>query len=301
MIPEIPAKRPIESIHRIEQISRADPGGRGVSAHAPPGLLAPAAEALTAAERVIIVTGFCIRSAKVGETDGPPGALSLADALRQNGKEVLLLTDDFSARLLEAGLAVYRNAIPVALLAPPQEKADASIDSLLASFAPTHVVAVERPGSAANGHRYSMRGEILDDLVPAADRLFTSEERKHATLGIGDGGNELGLGSLRDTLSRYVDLGETIFCATAADHAIPAGISNWGAYALVAALSIFAGKLLIRAPEYERAVLEAVVAAGAVDGRTKQRALSVDGLAWDDYARTLEDIYRQTRAGLVNR
>jgi hypothetical protein len=300
MTPEIPAERLVESFRRIERISRSDPGGRGLSAHAPPGLLAPAARTLAAAERVLIVTGFCVRSEKTGETDGPPGALSLADALRQSGKEVLLLTDGFSVRLLEAGLAVYRAAIPVALLAQAQAEADAAIDALLASFAPTHVVAVERPGSAADGHRYSMRGEILDDLVPAADRLFTSG-RGHATLGIGDGGNELGLGGLRDSLARHVERGETIFCATAADHAIPAGISNWGAYALAAALSLLAGRPLIREPGHERAVLAAMVAAGAVDGCTQRRALSVDGLSWDEYARPLAGIHRATRAALAHR
>jgi hypothetical protein len=294
------SRRLIESFRRIERISRGDPGGRGLSAHAPSGLLAPAARALAAAERVLIVTGFCIRSEKIGETDGPPGALSLADALRQSGKEVLLLTDGFSARLLAAGLAVYRGALPIVLLAQAQKEADATIDALLASFAPTHVVAVERPGRAADGHRYSMRGEILDELVPAADRLFTFAGRAHTTLGIGDGGNELGLGGLRDTLRRYIDLGETSCCATAADHAIPAGISNWGAYALAAALSLLAGKPLIRDPGHERAVLAAMVEAGAVDGCTRRRALSVDGLAWDEYARALDGIFRATCAGLAN-
>ena len=43
----------------------------------------PAAETLAAAARVIIVTGFCIRSQLIGETDGPPGALALADAIRE--------------------------------------------------------------------------------------------------------------------------------------------------------------------------------------------------------------------------
>ena len=43
-----------------------------------------------------------------------------------------------------------------------------------------------------------------------------------------------------------------------------------------------------------------MVAAGAVDGCTKQRTLSVDGLAWDDYADTLDAIYRETCAGLAD-
>jgi hypothetical protein len=291
-------------LDRIERHSRRDPGARGLVAHAPSGLLAPAAEALATAERVVVVTGFCVRSRRVGETDGLPGALALAGALRALGREVVFLTDGFSAPLLTAGMNVDGGrapVLPVLLLGESQEEADAAIDALLASFAPTHVVAIERPGNAADGHRYSMRGEILDDLVVSADHLFAPPgKRGYTTLAVGDGGNELGFGGLRQALGGHVEFGETIFCATPADHAVPAGVSNWGAYALAAALSLFSGRLLIQAPAHERSVLAAMVAAGAVDGRTQRCALSVDGLAWDDYASVLEAIYLETRGKLAN-
>jgi hypothetical protein len=291
-----------EALQRIERHSRRDPGARGLAARAAPGMLAPAAEALATGARAIIVTGFCIRSERIGETDGPPGALALAGALRLLGMDVVLLTDEYSAPLLAAGAKIGESGAPAILPGSSQQDADDAIDALLSAFAPTHVVAIERPGNALDGHRYSMRGEILDDLVVSADRLFTSSgKRSYTTLAIGDGGNELGLGGLRQALGEYVEHGRTIFCATPADHVIPAGISNWGAYALAAALSLLAGKRLIRAPRHERAVLAAMVAAGAVDGCTKRRELSVDGLAWDDYAGTLEAIYRETRAALAER
>ena len=63
---------------------------------------------------------------------------------------------------------------------------------------------------------------------------------------------------------------------------------------LAAALSLLSGRLLIRSPDKERAVLEAIVQSGAVDGCTRRCELSVDGLAWTEYAGTLEDIYRET-------
>jgi hypothetical protein len=290
-----------ETLDRIERHSRRDPGARGLAAHAPPRLLAPAAEALATAERVVVVTGFCVRSRRVGETDGLPGALALAGALRALGKDAVLLTDGFSAPLLAAGMKVDGSGTPVLLLGESQEEADAAIDALLASFAPTHVVAVERPGNATDGHRYSMRGEILDDLVVSADRLFAPPgKRGYTTLAVGDGGNELGFGGLRQALGGCIEHGETIFCATPADHAIPAGVSNWGACALAAALSLLAGRLLIRPSAHERPVLAAMVAAGAVDGCTQRCALSVDGLAWDDYASVLEAIYLETRGRLAN-
>ena len=285
------------AVHRIEALSRRDPGGRGLAAHAPCGQLLPAARELLTGSRIVIVTGFCIRAAMAGETDGPPGALVLAEALTQLGKEIVLLTDDFSRPLLEAGAAVGRWSPRLATINLPQHEADTAIDALVARFAPTHVIAIERPGNAIDGHRYSMRGERLDDLVASADRLFAPRTgRNYTTLAVGDGGNELGLGGLRDDLSDQVPHGELIFSATAADHVIAAGISNWGAYALSAALSLLSGQRLIHPPDRERRVLEAMVNAGAVDGCTKRRELSVDGLMWNDYARTLHDIYREACA-----
>ena len=189
--------------------------------------MAPAAEALATGERVIIATGFCVRSGLIGETDGPPGALALAGALRLLGQDVVLLTDGFSAPLLAAGQAVDASGVPVVLLEPSQAAADATIDALLASFAPTHVVAIERPGDAPRWPSLSMRGEMLDDLVASADRLFAPPGgRGYATLAVGDGGNELGSRRPAGRAQRYVDRGEAIFCATAADHAVPAGIST---------------------------------------------------------------------------
>jgi hypothetical protein len=151
-----------------------------------------------------------------------------------------------------------------------------------------------------DGHRYSMRGELLDDLAPAADRLLSPPfARDYSTIAIGDGGNELGLGALRDTLKDKVMHGELIFCATPADHIIPSGISNWGAYALVAALSVLSGRCLMQPPEHERAILQSLLAAGAVDGCTKKCELSVDGIGWEDYGSTLAAMYAEIRASAI--
>lgn len=287
-----------QAIASIETLARRDPGARGLASYADSHDLYAAADELLHGERVIIVTGFCIRAALIGETDGPPGALLIADALRQLGKEVVLVTDRHSSGLLDAGAPLYGAPFPTVVLSDEQAAADRQIDELLASFKPTQVLAIERPGSAVDGHRYSMRGETLDDLVPAADRLLAAHAG-YRTIAVGDGGNELGMGSLRDALMARVTHGELIFCATAADYVIAAGISNWGGNALVAALSLLAGRPLLRAPEHELDVLRAIVAAGAVDGCTRRNALSVDGLEWDDYAFTVAEIYRTMRDALA--
>ena len=285
------------TIRRIELLARRDPGSRGLASFAETSDLFSATHELLAGKRVILVTGFCIRSAMIGETDGPSGTLALAHALRQLGKEVYLVSDRHSSGLLTAGASVYGKPFPMLSLSLEQEAADREIDALLATFSPTHVVAIERPGRALDGHRYSMRGEMLDDLVPAADRLLDpGAPRGYTTIAIGDGGNELGFGRLRESLKERVAHGELIFCATPADYLIPAGISNWGAFALVAALSLLSETRLIESPQQEWAVLQALVAAGAVDGCTRKNELSVDGLAWPEYARTIAGMIDELRA-----
>ena len=61
-------------------------------------------------------------------------------------------------------------------------------------------------------------------------------------------------------------------------HLVVAGTSNWGAWGVVAELSRLAGRPLLHSAEDERRMVEACVAAGAVDGITRQRAATVDGL-----------------------
>jgi len=293
----MPAK---ETIRQFELLARHDPGGRGLASSDAESHLFSAAANLLDAERVILVTGFCIRAAMIGETDGPSGTLAVAHALRQLGKEVVLVSDKFSDGLLEAGARVLGAPYPITVLSPVQEESDRAIDELLASFAPTQVVAIERPGSAIDGHRYSMRGEILDELVPSTDRLLAPPgTRNYATIAVGDGGNELGMGHLRDSLMDRINLGELIFCDTEADHVIPAGISNWGAYALAASLAVLSGTPILIRPEDELAVLEAQVAVGAVDGCTRKNEVSVDGVPIGDYLQTVSAIYAGCQAYLA--
>lgn len=290
-----------ETIGRLEILARHDPGGRGLSSTAPVGLLEPAARALLSAKRVIIATGFCVRSAMIGETDGPPGATALAATLTSLGVQVMVLTDRYSASLVHAASRTRGPALPikdaclaVSVVSLPEEsgEADQACSNLAAEFAPDLILAVERPGGASDGHRYSMRGTILDDIAPSMDTLFPGPEgRNWKTAAIGDGGNELGMGSLRAACASSVAMGEQIFCTAAADYPMAAGISNWGAYALAGAISILAGQAILPTPEEELSALQAVYEAGGVDGCTREHSCSVDGLPAEDYLQIIRQIY----------
>lgn len=290
-----------EAIAHLEALARHDPGGRGLSSTAPDGLLEPAAQALLGARRVMIVTGFCVRAAMIGETDGPPGATALASTLTSLGATVMILTDRYSAGLVEAACRTRRPrlpdktaclAVPVASLPDDEGRAAQACLDLAAEFAPDLVLAVERPGGATDGHRYSMRGTILDDIAPSADVLFQGHEgRNWKTAAIGDGGNELGMGSLRASCASAVAMGEQIFCTASSDFPVAAGISNWGAYALAGAISVLAGKVVLPDPAEESSVLHAVYEAGGVDGCTREHSCSVDGLPADEYLRIIRQMH----------
>jgi hypothetical protein len=138
-----------------------------------------------------------------------------------------------------------------------------------------------------------MRGEIIDAWTGGLHRLFdwVAEFRPDVrTIGIGDGGNENGMGCLRwDDVARRL-LGPQaarIPCRIATDWNIIAGTSNWGGYALAAAVLSLRDQLGVMEPwtcEREQRMLEKFVVHGpAVDGATRLPEATVDGLPFLTY------------------
>ena len=297
------------------------------------GQLRAAAEDLAfAAKAVAIVTGFCIVDANppAAETDGPPGALFLARALDAIGVRVVLVSDAYGLPLLEAGRKTYRLERVELRQTPLTDEGDvASWTNEFWNAALgrdlTHLIAIERAGpshtlaslrdqNAGNEmlarferdvpseHRdvcHNMRGLDITLVTAPAHQLFESAGKRHAavrTIGIGDGGNEIGMGVFPwATLVEAIARGPAALlpCRIPADHTIVAGVSNWGAYALALAV----GRLrevpvaaAWTAPD-EGQLIEAIVRdAGAVDGVTKRREATVDGLPLEEYLQVLRDL-----------
>lgn len=238
--------------------------------------LKDAGKQLAESRSVLIITGFPVRGEKAGETDGPIGALSLAHALERLGKQVAILTDRYSCTLIASGIAML--GLDCGLHCLPRKFAKRDAVRILDRFKPSHLVSIERPGRAGDGRLYSMRGEDLSDLIPGVDELFeVASKRKIVTIAIGDGGNELGMGRVADIVADCVNHGKTIANRTAADHLIVAGVSNWGAHGLVAAMSVITRVCLLYEPDREWALLKELVDHGAVDGVTHRNEMSVDG------------------------
>src|SRR5262249_62329753 len=100
---------------------------------------------------------------------------------------------------------------------------------LLAEHAPTHLVSVERPGRTRGGDYLSMRGESVGEWNAPLDALFLEASRRVVTIGVGDGGNEVGMGALRSRVARAgARLNKVASVVAARDPRVPGG-SNWGA------------------------------------------------------------------------
>jgi hypothetical protein len=310
----------------IRDLIQVDPGGRGLATDRGDNLFnacaddfAAACQSLAESERarLVVVTGFYIAHAEppCGETDGPLGAVFLARALLPLGIEVAMATDGYCVGALQVGLEACGLAQRVDIFNLDVEPSACLRNS------PTHLIALERvgpnhtpqsvlaqPGATkadaaaferlvtANQHDrcYSLRGRDLTAHTRPAHRLFelAAAQAPLTTIGIGDGGNEIGMGKIRwDTIRRNIANGGLIACRVPTDHLIVCGVSNWGAYGLAAGV-----RLLRDAPhdpklfdaENERALLEKMVRNGPlVDGLSGKRTTTVDGLAFDDYAAVL--------------
>lgn len=275
-------------LRQIEDIMRQDPGKRGLAEGLAREDLAALTEQLWGARRIAVVTGFPITGCGVGETDGPPGAVNLAALLHRLGKEVCLVTDPLSERLVRAGAALRCPGVPVEVA--PLEGGEVFCRALLARFQPTHVIAIERPGKGADGHYHNARGECIDAMVADTEALL--RDAGAVTVAIGDGGNELGMGALRRDIESKVSLGPLVCADCPADYTLVSGVSNWWGWGVAALLSIRAGRDLLPGDDEERALLAAVVRAGGVDGVTRRQEETVDSLSLEENL----DILRALRA-----
>ena len=206
--------------------------------------------------RVLLVTGFYVDGR--GETDGPPGTKLLFDALRKLGFSPLVVTDPFCAAYCTAA------EMPFVTFGP--EAGEEELRALLDRERPVGLIAVERCGRAADGRYVNAKGRDIRDTMAPLDELFLGFDGP--TVGIGDGGNEIGMGNLADAVARRLG---RVPCAVRAGRLVVATVSNWGALGLCGAL----GRLPTETDLL--AAYRLCTEAGLIDGITGESALSEDG------------------------
>jgi len=263
-------------ISSIENLIASDPGGRNIFGLVNANQLRLAAQSLLLARRVAIVSGFYILEADASETDGPPGAKVLGQVLQTLGIDVDYITDPLNAPAFRAlGLD------PVI-----------DTDGYLDRTTPTHLISVERVGRGADGRYRNMRAvDITEVTAPLDDLFIQAAQRGIVTIGIGDGGNEIGMGNVFADVLDMIRFGETVASIVVTDFCIASGVSNWGAFGLAAAVSILAGRDLLPPAETVADDLERMVRdGGAVDGVTHRRDVTTDGLELSESLRMLGNI-----------
>jgi hypothetical protein len=270
-----------------------------------------------------------------GETDGPLGTLWLARALTPLGIRMGCITDAFCTPALQAGLAAcdLANAVPVLTLPDvdacnklsPRTYTDqvlAQVRERVGSL--THLIALERVGPShtpdsvqsqagstpADRERFvrevpslhydrchTMKGRDITAHMSPAHWLFEAAPKilPVRTLGIGDGGNEIGMGKIPwEIIRRNIAGGGLVACRVPVDDLIVCGVSNWGAYGLGAGVRWLRGakpdkELFDR--ERERQLLQIMVEKGPlVDGVSGQPSVTVDGLSFERYTGPLRQL-----------
>lgn len=258
------------------------------------------------APHIGIICGFFVRHAEPPspETDGINGMGQLAAGFAEAGIPVTVITDAPCAKAVWAATEALPNKVELEIVSV----SDASVRGLrhrleTADQPLTHLIAIERCSLAADGKPHREHGwDISADTAPL-DHLFEDAgwTAPWTTIGIGDGGNEIGMGVLPKALVESdIPNGQLIAARTGCDHLIVSGVANWGAYGLLAATAslrpdLSASLLKHFNGDMEEQILSAAVNIGqAIDDsrvdRLGQLQMTIDRLPLADHVAMIEEI-----------
>ena len=296
-----PRKSDADRIAAIEALVCRDVGRKTAELiAASAGELAAAGRSLGDATRVGLITGFFVPRGEVAapETDGPVGTALLAVALAACGVPTRIAVDTPCAAAVRAAVDAAGGGVAV-----DEVGVDESLDRLIADWrraGVSHAVAIERCGRGADGRPRNMRGVDVSPWTAPLDDLFLAGP--WIRLAVGDGGNEIGMGKLPPGLiARTVPNGDKIACVTSCDRLVVAGVSNWGAYGLMAALAVARPDWAARIATFLTAERDLTVTratvdkAGAVDGVTALREATVDGFGPEIHGPLIDELGRIAR------
>ena len=280
---------PIEDIILQDDIR----GMKALRAHMKDGWLDSSAQLLLDHPgRILIVTGFYILRASEPETDGPPGAVAIGEALKALGNTVAYVTD---APCMTSMRAIAGDDEVIEFPITTHNESLKFAHDLLAEHAPSALISIERAGLVGDGTYRNWKGLDFSEHNAKIDHMF---EQHPYSVGIGDGGNEIGMGNMRHVIPDIENLPDDP-CTTTTTELIIASVSNWGGYGLVAALSVKSDKNLLPSVEQGDKWVRDIVAVGAVEGMSGESKDWVDGRAPEDDAMCLLDLHTLlTKEGL---
>ena len=259
----------------LDALMNLDPRGYGVCrilyegsrAYTGSPIAMSAAEALCSAispgDTVYILVGFVLLPHKVPEMDGSVSAMLLARALvlAFGAKPVIVCPQDsveaFKRCANVVGLHCYEDLdtaleLPLSMGIVPftkdAQRAQAQAKALCDRYLPAAAISVEACGANKRGVYHNALGKDVSPLEARSDVLWNELlARGVENVAIGDLGNEIGMATIAEHIKKYIPFstegecpcgcGGGILSATRADHIITATVSDWGCYALIAALA----------------------------------------------------------------
>lgn len=232
----------------------------------------------------LLISGFCVGPDELSETDGPVGTVFLARALSILGKRVIILTDRYSKHIFEKACDVLDLDVKV---------------TTQCDLKPDVMVAIERPGMSIEGKYHNMSGVDISSLVEDTDTYIRKMILEKVPLfAIGDGGNEVGMGKVKDYIKKHIPFGRQIAAEIPANELLISGVSNWGAYAVIGMISYVTRQNLVQSSDEENKVYDGIISEGAVDGVTKRNEKSVDGYTMEKNLEVLNLIHDALRSQL---
>jgi len=254
-------------------------------------------------ENIIISTGAGIVPwVPKGETDGPLGAAALANALNNGlNSKPIFLTEEKNIEPVKAscqslGLRIsdiesFRRKSRVGFIRSYPYDDDESkriAPEILDDYKPSLIITIEKLSPNEKGIIHTVRGIDHTNSHAKLHHLINEARRRNIlTVGIGDGGNEIGFGVIKREVKDTVPYGSKCQCPcqsgiasdTETDFLIVASISNWGAYGLQACLAGLTNNLnLIHSSRDEQRMLQECVKAGGTDALSLKRIPYVDGV-----------------------
>lgn len=241
----------------------------------------------------VIVTGFYILSADAPETDGPPGAVAIGNALKSLGYNVVYVSDLHHLPMLQGLIGPNAKLINFPITTDDSSRLFA--EDLIRELNPSILISIERCGINEQGTYRNMHMKDISLFTARTDHLFTNHS---ASIGIGDGGNEIGMGNLKSVIPDVPTLTEP--CITTTTELVLCSVSNWGGYGLVASLSKKTGRQLLPSVFEESTLIKQAVDLGAVDGMSARQEYKVDGFTLEENSTVVTELHEILDAGEVS-
>jgi hypothetical protein len=249
----------------IESIILTDSsrGMDSVRTHLEPGYCRRAAELLLGSTGTVLIgTGFPVSGSF--ETDGPIGAIALYTVLEKLGIQGIFVCAPPISAVLE--LKYRTSELPIC----SSEKTEPAVLNILKTFDPYCIISIERPGAAQDGRYYNMKGEDISASTARFDLLL--EKAGCPSIGVGDGGNEIGMGNALEAL-KTLDIEPSV---TRCDELVVSTVSNWGVYGIIAEMSRICSQDLLNCFD-PLEIVSFLKEQGSLDGVTARPEKTEDG------------------------